>query len=390
MKIDRIVGDGKGIGFADGKTVFVSRAAPGDTVRARITREHKNVLQGTIERVLTPSPMRIDPACPYYDRCGGCDLMHLAYGDQLATKIGVIEDSLRRIAKLETMPRIRMHASPNEWHYRSRVEFQVLPADSIVGYFAQGSHTIVDVEQCPIAGETVNALLTTLRDDVAAGLVPENAREYRAVAGDAGSALEPTSTTRSSTVQQTVGDETYRFSAECFFQANIPIAEMLVRDVMAIAQTALGFSSLALDLYAGVGLFTVPLGKLFKRVIAVESFKPAIRFAEDNLQHAGVTGAKVIEAPAELWMSQDQSRHGRVGLAVFDPPRTGAGPKVIDGLVRMKPEHIAAVSCDPATFSRDIRGLLDGGYELVSVSAYDMFPQTHHVEILGHLRRKPL
>lgn len=388
VTIDRIVGDGKGIGFADGKTVFVSRTAAGDHVKARVTRASKNVLHAVPEKIYTPSEMRIQPPCPYYDRCGGCDLMHISYADQLETKVGVIEDSLRRIAKLESWPEIRIVGSPNEFGYRSRAEWQVSAENEIVGYFAENSKIIVDIEECPILTPMTNTLLQTLRDDVSAGLVPATAREYRGVATDFNTALEQTSTERSAILQQKVGENEYRFSAESFFQANIPIAEHLVRGVMHIAMQARAGNGYALDLYAGVGLFAVPLAKLFKRVIAVENHKPAVGFLKENLEHAGaLKRSKVMSQSVEHWVSGDVSKYGRVAMMVFDPPRTGAGKRAIDGMLRIAPTHIAAVSCDPATFARDIAGLVEGGYTIESLTAYDMFPQTHHVEVLAHLKR---
>jgi len=388
VTIDRIVGDGKGIGFTDGQTVFVSRTAPGDVVRARVTRRQRTTLHAFPEAIIEPSPLRIEPACPYYDRCGGCDLMHIGYEAQLATKAAIIGDSLRRIAKLDSMPEIPIRPSPDQWGYRSRVEWAVDVPSREVGYFAAGSHDIVDVEACPISTEGVNALLTTLRDDVGAGLVPEGAREYRGVATDTGFALEPTGTTRSGILQHTVGGETFRFAAECFFQANIPVTELLLADLLRIADAARQAPGIAIDLYCGVGLFTVPLARRFKRVIGVESHRPSITFANDNLEAAGLPKVRIVNAPVERWVAQDHSPLGRVALVVFDPPRSGVGPAAIEGILRLKPAHIAAVSCDPATFSRDLRGLLDGGYELVDLAAYDMFPQTHHVEVLAHLRRR--
>lgn len=388
VTIDRVVGDGKGIGFVDGKTVFVSKTAPGDVVRARITRQQRNTVQAIPVEILEPSPLRIDPDCPYYDRCGGCDLMHISYENQLRTKVEIIQDSLRRIAKLDPVPKISIRPSDNEWGYRSRVEWQVDVPNWQVGYFAGQSRTIVDIETCPISTDTINALLTTLRDDVTAGLVPAAAKEYRAVATETGNALEPTTTTRSGLLQRTVGNETYRFSAECFFQANIPVTEKLLADLMKIATGARAEQGIAVDLYSGVGLFTLPLSRTFKRVIGVESHKPSVKFANDNLESASLKRTKIIESPVERWVAMDQSRHGRVALLVFDPPRSGAGPKAIEGMLRMNPAHIAAVSCDAATFSRDLRGLLDGGYEIVNITAYDMFPQSHHVEMLAHLRRR--
>lgn len=285
------------------------------------------------------------------------------------------------------MPKIDIVASPKQFGYRSRAEFQVSAENHLVGYFADNSKTIIDVKQCPLITDTMNTLLQTLRDDVEAGLVPDSAREYRAVATDTGTALEQTATQRSAVLRQKVGEFDYTFSAESFFQANIDIAAELVKGVMQIATQARAENGYAVDLYAGVGLFSLPLAKLFKRIIGVESHKPAAKFLKENLEHAGFTRSKVISTPVEHWVNGDNTRYGKVALMVFDPPRTGAGARAVRGMIQMNPAHIAAVSCDPATFARDLRGFLDGGYELVSIKAYDMFPQTHHVELLAHLKR---
>jgi 23S rRNA (uracil1939-C5)-methyltransferase len=387
VTIDRIVGDGKGIGFLDGKTIFVGRTAPGDVVRARVMRKQGKVYHADILEIVTPSPMRVDPRVADFDASGGLDLQHIAYADQLTVKAGIIEDSLRRIAKLDPMPEVSVAASPQEWGYRSRAEFHIDRETKAIGYFAAQSHRVVDVEESPILTPNVQMLLTALRDDVEAGLVPAAAREYRAVEGDFGSVLEPTATVRSKLVMRTVGDELFRFTAECFFQANLPVAHQLMARVIEIADVAKAEPGLALDLYCGVGLFTVPLARRFKRTVGVESFPEATKYAEENLEHAQQSKARIVTSPVERWLGGDRSPLGKVALVVFDPPRLGAGSEVIDAIVKMKPAHIAAVSCDPATFSRDIRGLMDGGYELVDVRGYDMFPQTHHVELVGHLRR---
>jgi 23S rRNA (uracil1939-C5)-methyltransferase len=218
-------------------------------------------------------------------------------------------------------------------------------------------------------------------------LVQKSSREYRAVTGDTGSVLEPTDTARSRRVSRQVGEDFFTYSAECFFQANVPVAAALQEEVLRIADEASGSDGIALDLYCGVGLFTVPLARKFRRVVGVESFKAAADFAEENLKHAGLKNGRLVTAPVEFWIAGDRSPIGRIALAVFDPPRQGAGIATIEHLVKLKPAHVAAVSCDPATFARDIRGLIDGGYEVVSIKGFDMFPQTHHVEIVAHLRR---
>ena len=387
VTIDRIVGDGKGIGFADGMTVFIPRTAPGDRVRATIHRRQGAVGHGEIDEILEPSPMRIEPPITDYDASGGCDLQHIAYGDQLALKADILTDSLRRIGRIDPVPDVTVTPSALEWGYRSRAEFQLDQKTGAVGYFAPGSHRVVDVEESPVLTAEVQALLTTLRDDVQARLVPKGAREYRAVTGDTGSVLERTNSPRSRPVMRQIGDDLFRYAAECFFQANIPVTKDLLQRVIEIADEASGADGVCLDLYCGVGLFTVPLARRFERVVGVESFHAAARYAQLNLEDAQLDNGRIVEAAVEHWLAGDRSPLGKIALAIFDPPRSGAGKETMRHLLRLKPAHVAAVSCDPATFSRDIRELLDGGYEFANVQAFDMFPQTHHFEIVGHLRR---
>jgi 23S rRNA (uracil1939-C5)-methyltransferase len=388
VTIERIVGDGKGIGFHDGQTVFVPETVPGDRVRAKVRSHRGKVIQGELLEVLEPSPQRVEPPCPYFSACGGCDFQQFSYEDQLETKVAMIQDSLRRIGKLDPVPDVPITPSPEPLGYRSRAEWQINQRERKIGYFASGSHDVVDIDECPILTPNLQGLLTTLREDFAAGMVSREAFEYRGVEGDVGLTLEPTGATRSQLVMRTVGGDLYRYNAETFFQANIPVTERLMERVLEIADVAADEPGIGIDLYCGVGLFTLPLRERFRRVIGVESDKTTTDFAVEN------TGAdqedsnvRIITAPVEQWIAEDRSPLGKVSLVVFDPPRAGAGPKVVEGMLRLKPAHIAAVSCDPATFSRDIRGLLDGGYELVSVDAFDMFPQTHHVEMVGHLQR---
>gem|GEM_PF-523922 len=387
VTIDRIVGEGRGIGFSEGKTIFVPRTAPGDTVRANIIRKQGNVLHGELVQIIEPSPLRIEPRIADPDQSGGADLQFLPYEEQLTVKAGIIEDSLRRIAKLDDVPDIRVTPAPKQWEYRSRAEFQIDHENGRVGYFAPYSHRVVDVEESPILTPEVQVLLTALRDDVAAGIVPVGAKEYRAVAGDTAHVLEATATSRSKMVQTTVNGIPYQYTAECFFQANIPVATQLVKSVLRIANIARTAPGIAIDLYCGVGLFSVPLAKVFPRVIGVENHQAAATFAKENVATSGKKNARFVAAPVERWIAGDRSPLGKVALLVFDPPRTGAGTQVIDGIARMKPAHIAAVSCDPATFARDLRGLLDAGYALRTLEAFDMFPQTHHVELVAHLER---
>ncbi len=389
VSIERIVGDGKGIGFHDGQTVFVPETAPGDRVSARVRSHRGKVIQAELMEILEPSSQRVEPPCPYFFRCGGCDFQQFSYEDQLATKISIIEDSLRRIGKLDPVPEVTITPSPTPLEYRSRAEWQIDQKANTIGYFASGTHTVIDIEVCPILTPNLQTLLTTLREDFANKLVSREAYEYRAVEGDVGMTLEPTGATRSQLAMRTVGGHLYRYNAETFFQSNIPVTEKLLARLLDITDIAAAEDpSLALDLYCGVGLFTKPMADRFRRVVGVESDRTTTGFAIENTGAAeDDSNVRIITTPVEQWIGEDRSPLGKISLLVFDPPRAGAGPSVIEGMLRLDPAHIAAVSCDPATFARDIRGLMDGGYELMSVEAFDMFPQTHHVELIGHLQR---
>ena len=389
LKIERIVGDGLGLGFEeDGLAVFVPRTAPGDIIRAKVTRRQGKVFHAAIDNIIAPSPMRVEPRVADYDASGGLDFMHIRYEDQVAIKGAIISDALRRIAKLDPLPPVEVVPSENPWHYRSRAEFQIDQKSGAIGYFAGASHRVVDIEESPVLTLDTQALLTTLRDDFAAGLVPKSASEYRAITGDTGSVLEQTASPKSRQVMREVGGELYRYSGECFFQANIGVTNDLLIEVLRIAEEATTDDGIALDLYCGVGLFSIPLARRFRRVVGVESFGPAVSFAEENLAQAGLKNGRFVEAPVEHWLAGDRSPLGKIALAVFDPPRSGAGKETLEHLVRLKPAHIAAVSCDPATFARDLYDLTQLGYDVMSVRGFDMFPQTHHVEIVAHLQAR--
>jgi 23S rRNA (uracil1939-C5)-methyltransferase len=188
-----------------------------------------------------------------------------------------------------------------------------------------------------------------------------------------------------------VAGERYEYDADCFFQANPHVLSDLVAETLRFTPEpgtpASPASRLAIDLYCGVGFFTVPLARRFTRVIGVESQERAAEFATRNLTAAGLTNASIVIAPVERWLADAYRSHGRTSFILLDPPRTGLAAPARIALTRLRPAHIAYVSCDPATLARDLKGLLATHYQLLSVAAFDMFPQTHHVEIVAHLQR---
>jgi 23S rRNA (uracil1939-C5)-methyltransferase len=380
--IERILPGGVGLAHADGRTLLVALAAPGDRVRVRIERVHGRVAFASIAEIVSPSPERVEPPCPYFGRCGGCDFQHLSYEAQLAAKVEIIRDCLRRIAQVDFRGEISITGSPNAWRYRSRAQWQHDPQQMRLGYFERGSHRVCDVAACPVLVPELQAMLESLREQMKKGSLPEGVSEFEAVAGDDDSSLAPPAPEHPTReVSRRIGKHRYRFSAEGFFQINHELLEPLIA-----AATRNTQGDTAVDLYCGAGLFTLPLAQNFTRVYGVEAHATAINFARLNLEDAGLDNATLEAARVGEWLANNSERLTPVDFVLLDPPRAGAEDNAIDGILALHPQHIAYVSCDPATLARDLKSLVAGGYKLDSVAAFDMFAQTHHVETVVHLK----
>jgi 23S rRNA (uracil1939-C5)-methyltransferase len=407
VTIERILPGGLGLAHAEGQTVMVALAAAGDRLRVRVDRVKGSVSFAQIEEILSPSPQRVEPPCPYFGRCGGCDFQQMNYQAQLDAKVEIIKDCLRRLARIENIPDFQITAAPNPWHYRSRAQWQYDAVRQKVGYFESGSRHVCDVAECAVLAPELQETMKSLRAQMDDGSLPEEARDFRAVIGDDGVSITPS--VRSPTVREgsdsvkdigqvrditrTIHGETYHLNAESFFQANDGLLPELI-------DAAIGEASgeTALELYCGVGLFTLPLARGFKHVVGVESDSAAAKFARDNLANARLTNAEVVKSDVGVWL--EAVRHGelsklseesasalqgQIDFVLLDPPRTGAESRVVAGVLGLKPRKISYVSCDPATLGRDLKKLLAAGYILDSLAAFDMFPQTHHVETVVHL-----
>ena len=384
--IERIVPGGSGLAFASGRTVFVANTAPGDTVRARVDRTRGKVAFASLVEVLEPGPGRIAPPNPAFVACGGADFQHLSYQAQLAVKGEIVRDCLRRLAGIADPPAVTVAPSPAEWAYRSRAEWRHDPALDRFGYVEHGTHRVCDVVEDPMVVPELNVVLADLRERARRGALPEATTEFKVAAGDDGVGVAPAlDPTHRAELRRVVGGERYRYDAEAFFQANHAILPALVAEAMRFAPPS--DPGLAVDLYCGVGLFTVPIGRRFACVIGVEGHAGSAVFARRNLADAGLADARVDTGGVDRWLEAHARSVGPVSLLVLDPPRAGAGEATVAGILRLNPKRIAYVSCDPATLGRDLRGLLGGGYAIESVAALDLFPQTHHVETVVHLAR---
>ncbi len=367
--------------------------------------------------------------CPYFQRCGGCHYQHTSYDHQLEIKAAILKENLLRIAKLELQVELRIHPSP-PWNYRNRTRLKVRTSpDFAMGYHRFNSHELQPVEQCPISSPLINRAITALWQlgrtgtfNPAAGWQEielfANAEDtqllieaYWAADAPAESAAQLTEILRKivaevvgvvafkNSLPESLGNRSdepeeiaangarefvyqtkrhgYRVSAGAFFQVNRHLTDELVEIV-----TELQAGKTALDLYAGVGLFSAVLHREFERVIAVES-SPS---SHADLVHNAPANVKAVRAQTEQYLKNVAGKL-QPDLIVVDPPRGGLGEEVVENLLALGSPRMVYVSCDPATLARDLGGLLGAGYRVQQAHLVDLFPQTYHLESVFHLVR---
>lgn len=382
VTVEKIVPGGSGLAFAENLTVFVPLTVPGDRLCARIHQLKGKTAFAEIERIIEPSPLRVEPPCPYFGACGGCDFQQLGYGSQLQAKTAIIRDCLHRIGKIEYPGDIPMIGSPRDFEYRLRAQWHLDNRGRTIGYYRRNTHEVIDIARCPKLMPPLNAALENLRKSVEWENLWSPRVGIEAAAGDDGEVslysteiFEPTS----EITIKACGEE-FAFSAQSFFQGNRYMIEPLVD--AALKGTGGGK---ALDLYCGVGLFSLPLARKFGQVIGVESNKLAIEFAEKNAAKAGLENVRFITEGVEKFIKE--SDFGDADLVLLDPPRAGTSKETILRIIDLRPKAISYVSCEPSILARDLRWMLDRGYAIDSITGLDLFPQTHHVETVVRLQR---
>jgi len=426
LTIEKLVYGGDGLARlpADergpGKAVFLPFVLPGERVEASLVEQKKGFARARVENVLGPSPARIAPACVYFGRCGGCHYQHTGYEHQLKIKVDILRENLRRMAKVE-LEDIEVHASL-PWNYRNRTRLQLRASPGFtVGYFKLNSHELMPIKECPISSPLINRAIRELWEIGRAEGVEEieffaNADDSQLLVetygegdgrlGQSLSTLVPEvcgvavfpdiSGTRARRGPPTCAPQgagegarpplgltyktrqaSYRVSAGAFFQINRHLTDELVTLV-----TTGRSGHTALDLYAGVGLFSTVLSRKFDRVIAVES-SPV---SGADLQSNSPANVKAVRGTAEQYLEKVSGKL-QPDLVVVDPPRSGLGDSVVQRLVSLGAPRVTYVSCDPATLSRDLRGLLKSGYRVEQAHLVDLFPQTYHLESVFHLLR---
>lgn len=382
VKIEKIVPNGYGLAFAEGLTVFVALAAAGDKLRVRVREKKGKVAFAEIVEILEPSPDRAAPECRYFGRCGGCDFQQLNYETQLAAKVGIIKDCLTRIGKINYEKEIEIIASPKPYRYRSRAQWHADTRARKIGYFKRCSHEIIDVENCPILDDALEKTLGNFRRDLnweefwAEKIEIETASAEGEVSVYSAELIEPTRE-----ISFDAYGEKYSYDAGSFFQGNQFLIERLIDSAVKGAS-----GEIALDLFCGVGLFSLPLARKFTKVFGVETSEKTIGFAQKNSENAKLANVEFSAASVGEFLSEN--RFEKIDFILLDPPRVGAERETIDAILKLKPAQISYVSCDPATLARDLKLLTESVYKIESIAALDLFPQTHHVETVARLFQK--
>lgn len=423
LTIEKLIYGGDGLArVASGersKAVFVPYVLPGERVQATIVDDKPGFSHAALDQVLAPSKLRSSPPCPYFGQCGGCHYQHIGYEDQLRFKAEILKETLRRVAKLELPFEIQTHASP-PLNYRNRTRFHVSTSPGFaIGYFRHGSHELLPIRECPISSPLINHVLTELWKLAEKQGIPPEIEEIELFANHSDDAclvelsihasaeenpLRSFAETFSRTVPEAIGivsfrnahnfnskpdllwgepkmnyaarDEAYRVSAGAFFQTNRHFLEQMVE--LAVNHRK---GKLALDLYSGVGLFTLPLARRFERVIAVESST----ISAQDLRASASANVKVSIQSTEKYLSTAAKL--RPDLVIVDPPRSGLGSVVCRELLKLPAKELVYVSCDPATLARDLKQLTAGGLNIAEAHLIDLFPQTFHIETCTVLRR---
>ena len=378
LVIDSLTNLGAGVGRVGGWVVFVPFALPGETVRARVHRNDKNCSFADLVEVLVPSPDRVEPRCPLFGTCGGCQYQHLAYPRQLEWKARQVAELMKHMAGIE-FPVNPCIATDRLWNYRSKITPHFdRPRDGTIGeigFLAAGRRSLlVDVPHCAIAMDAINEALPAVRAELRANAAAfKRGSTVLLRASHDGTVL----TDFKATATERVGDRVFRFLAGDFFQNNPFILPAFTGHVA--RQAAAGGARFLVDAYCGSGLFALTLAEHFEQVSGVEVSETSCQWARENAAANGTTNASFLTASAEAIFAQVSFPPHETAV-VIDPPRKGCTPEFIEQLAAFRPARLVYVSCDPATQVRDLGLLARHGYRLIDVQPFDLFPHTRHLE----------
>jgi 23S rRNA (uracil1939-C5)-methyltransferase len=418
VSVESMAFKGYGVARVDGKVVFIPYTVTGDNACIEIIEEKKNYSIGRLEKIEVPSPWRVNPPCSYFGICGGCQWQHIDYPKQVEFKKNILIETLERLGGRREIPSIRLIPSGEPYNYRVRVQLKV--KGKALGYYQERSHRIVDIDRCLIAHPLINQMISYLRkpppsffrmEEIEINISPEEGKgmllfhpllfdhqmdsfakellkSHSIFCGIAIEKKNGLSLFGAPQIDFTIsfkrtGKERnlrLRTSPGSFFQANLEQNQNLIQTVLEFSEG--NEAERVLDLYAGVGNFTLPLAIVSKDAWGIEGNRGAVEDARFNGERNGIQNCNFIAGRVEdilkNWRGEEPD------LIILDPPRTGC-KTILDQVVRLKPKKIVYVSCEPTTFARDLYLFSERGFHLQRLHLVDMFPQTYHMEVVGLL-----
>jgi 23S rRNA (uracil1939-C5)-methyltransferase len=388
----------------DGRAIFVPLGIAGERVRVRVTEDKKNFARGEIVEILEPSTDRISAKCKHFGECGGCHYQNLPYEKQIKIKTEILIDQLKRIGKIENPAVQPMVATPNPWNYRNHIQFSLTEDGKLgfVGTSPRPASTVIPITECHLPEPSINdfwpqldfepgttiervSLRTGNEDDLML-LLESDSPEPPEIESEAGISIAHIYEENTVVIAGNdhiiirVLERDFKVSAGSFFQVNTAMAEKMVSHLL--TSLPVSASTILLDVYCGVGLFSAFFAPECKSVIGIESSPSACEDFTVNLDE--FENVELYEGEAEAVIPHLEARPD---IVLVDPPRAGLDKSVVDGILQLSPRLIAYVSCDPSTLARDAARLINGGYRLKDVTPFDLFPQTFHIESISIFER---
>lgn len=356
---------GRGIAKINEKITFIPNTLPDEIVDIEITKEKKKFMEGKVTNFKKKSPKRLENICPYYPKCGGCQLLHLDYEEQLKYKQDKMENILKRyqLENIKLNPIIR---SPKQFSYRNKVTFQ--NHNHSLGYFEEESYNFIKIDNCLLLDNKINEVIHTLPTDKDKVVVRSNQKEV---------IYEDTKK-----IMHTIVDYKFLVSLPAFFQINDSVTPLLYGKVKEYLNPTK--EDTVLDLYCGTGTIGIFVSKDCKKVIGIEKNSEAIKDAWENAKINNISNIEFICGDAGVETKKLQEKPTSI---IIDPPRSGLNKETLDIIMKLSPKKIVYVSCDPMTLVRDLN-LLKENYEIMEITPFDMFPNTYHVENVCLLLKK--
>ncbi|WP_096439627.1 23S rRNA (uracil(1939)-C(5))-methyltransferase RlmD [Alteribacter populi] len=441
LTIKRLGIDGEGVGYYKRQVVFVRGALPGEEVVCEVTKLHRKFAEGKIRKIRKASPHRTEAPCPVYDKCGGCQLLHLTYEGQLKEKKDIVRQAFERYTKLN-LDKVKFADTvgmEEPWRYRNKSQMQVGNADDklITGLFQTGSHRLIDIPECIVqhpktdevtrtvkeileslnisaynekkrkgtvrtivtrvgfeTGEVQLVLVTATRDFPKRDLFVEKINERLPFIESIVQNINPKKTSMifgeetivldgKEKIRETLGELSFNLSAQAFFQLN-PAQTNKLYDLAKEAAQLTG-NERVVDAYCGVGTIGLWLADEAKELRGMDVVKASIDDARNNAEQLGFTNAIFETGKAEEWLPKWVKEGWKPDVIVVDPPRSGLDESLINTIARVKPKRIVYVSCNPSTLAKNTNDLLKAGYQLEQLQPVDMFPHTAHVECVAQL-----